>query len=61
MSGSSVVDVSVLLCEIQERLSRALDRAEILALVGPEECSVPTWLKWQDGLLTPGDRRDDST
>ncbi len=50
--------IRVLLCEIQERLSRALARAEILALVGPDNiCADMAEVERRiASLREPGDR-----
>ena len=52
--------IRVVLCEIQERLSRALARAEILALVGPENVCADM-AEVARRVAPAGDRRDDST
>ena len=52
--------IRVVLCEIQERLARALARAEILALVGPENVCADM-AEVARRVAPTGDRRDDST
>ncbi len=52
--------IRVVLCEIQERVIRTLARAEILALVGPENICVDM-AEVARRIAPTGDRRDDST